>query len=261
MLHKTDMEVNSMGSSGWDVDGWKEVCRRLDLEVSPVGVKYSTKAADGVPRLEGTMRLCEMLKYAQEGHAFCAASENHLCGAAAYALGKDLPPVYTSGEYGAGLEVYDSPRSASRLYDHIPRLEARRGIEYVTLSPLEQIAYSPDLLIVAAREEQTEILLRAMSYSTGKMWTSRSTGVIGCAWLFVYPYLTGELNFTPVLSLGMRALKVFAPGRHLISIPFDVLPGMLESLRKMPLTLPSLESGGEEFRRKLLARLGLDPTH
>ena len=59
----------------------------------------------------------------------------------------------------------------------------------------------------------------------------------------------------------MRALRVFPPGRHLISIPFDVLPGMLQSLRKMPLTLPALKPGGDEFRKKLLERLGLDPTH
>ena len=77
----------------------------------------------------------------------------------------------------------------------------------------------------------------------------------------VYPYLSGELNFTPVLSLGMRALKVFPSGRHLISIPFDLLPGMLEAFRKMPLVLPALRPGGDEFRKKLLDRLGLDPTH
>jgi uncharacterized protein (DUF169 family) len=247
--------------TGFDRDGWKEVCGKLDLEKAPVGVKYSVEAPPGIQQLDGTKRLCEMLRHAQEGNAFYAAPENHLCGAALYALGKDLPPVYTSGEYGAGLECYDSPRTASRLYDHIPRLQARRNIDYVTFSPLEKLTYDPDLLIVSTREEQSEILLRAMSYSTGKMWTSKSTGVIGCAWLFVYPYLTGELNYTPILSLGMRALNVFPPGRHLISIPFDILPGMLESLRKMPLTLPALQPGGDQFRKRLLERLGLDPTH
>ena len=250
-----------MAPSDWDMDGWKEVLRRIEIEMPAVGVKFSTKPLEGIARLEGSMRLCEMLKAAQRGRAFCAGPENHLCGAAAYALGRDLPPVYTSGEYGAGLEIFDSPRAASRLYDHIPRLEARRGIEWVTLAPLEKVTYDPDLLIVLTREEQTETLLRAMSYSTGKMWTSKSTGVIGCSWLFVYPYLTGEVNFTPVLSLGMRALKVFSPGRHLMSIPFDVLPGMLASLRRMPPVLPSLQPGGDEFRKRLLERLGLDPTH
>jgi uncharacterized protein (DUF169 family) len=202
-----------------------------------------------------------MLRHAQEGNAFYAAPENHLCGAALYVLGKDLPSVYTSGTYGAGLEVFDSPRTASRLYDHIPRLQARRNIEYVSLAPLDKALTNPDLLIIAAREEQSEILLRAMSYSTGKMWTSKSTGVIGCAWLFVYPYLSGEMNYTPILSMGMRALKVFPPGRHLISIPFDVLPGITDSLKRMPIVLTALGPGGDEFRRKLLTRLGLDPTH
>lgn len=247
--------------SSFDQDGWKDVAGKLKLEELPVGVKYSTSPPEDIPRLEGSMRLCEMLRHAQQGNAFYAAPENHLCGAALYSLGKDLPAVYTSGVYGAGLEVFDSPRAGSRLYDHIPRLEARRNIEYVTLAPIGKVSFDPDLLIVSTREEQSEVLLRAMSYSTGKMWTSKSTGVIGCSWLFVYPYLTGEFNFTPILSMGMRALKVIPPGRHLLAIPFDVLPTITESLKKMPLTLTALGPGGDEFRRKLLTRLGLDPAH
>jgi uncharacterized protein (DUF169 family) len=249
------------GSFSRDREDWMDVSGKLDLETLPVGIKYCTAIPEDVARLEGTMPLCEMLAHAQRGHAFYAAPENHLCGAALYTLGKDLLPVYTSGEYGTGLEVFDSPRSASRLYDHIPRMEARRNINFVIFAPLDKLSYDPDLLIFLVREEQSEVLLRAMSYSTGKMWTSKSTGVIGCAWLFVYPYLTGELNYTPILSLGMRGRRVFPSGRHLISIPFDVLPNMLESLQKMPLTLSVLGPGGDEFRRKLLVRMGLDPTH
>jgi len=248
-------------SSPYDRDTWMEMSKKLKLEVMPVGVKYSTGVPEGIPRLEGVMPLCEMLQYAQKGNAFYADSENHLCGAALYTLGKELPPVYTSGEYGTGLEVFDSPRAGSRLYDHIPRMEARRNINFVVLSPLDKLSYDPDLLIFLVSEEQSEILLRAMSYSTGKMWTSRSTGVIGCSWLFVYPYLTGEMNYTPIPSLGMRARNVFPSGKHLISIPFDVLQNILSSLQKMPLTLSVLRPGGDEFRRKLLIRMGLDPTH
>ena len=41
----------------------------------------------------------------------------------------------------------------------------------------------------------------------------RSPGVIGCAWLFVYPYLTGRVELIPpILSMGMRALNVFTCG-------------------------------------------------
>jgi uncharacterized protein (DUF169 family) len=245
----------------WDRAGWMEAFEKVGLEMPAVCVKFSTTPVEDVPKLDGTMRLCEMVKAAQEGRAFYVGSENHLCGAALYSLCKDLPPVYTSGVYGTALGVYDGPRAGSRLYDHIPRLEVRRGIEFLALAPLEQTTFEPDLLIAMTREEQSEIILRAMSYSTGKMWTSKSTGVIGCSWLFAYPYLSGELNFTPVLSLGMRALNVFPPGRHLISIPFDMLPGMLDALKNMPIVLPSLQPGGDEVRKKMLERLGLDPTH
>ena len=250
-----------MTTMGFDQQGWLAVSSEIGFEVPPVGVRYSVDPPEDVPRLDGTMRLCEMLRHAQQGNAFYVAPENHICGAALYALGKDLPLVYTSGVYGTGLEVFDNPRAGSRLYDHIPRLEGRRGIEYVTLAPVGKLTGDPDLLIIAAREEQSEVVLRAMSYSTGKMWTSKSTGVIGCSWLFVYPYLTGEVNYTPILSMGMRALKVFQPGVHLLSIPFDMCGVLLDSLKRMPITLTALGPDGDEFRVKLLTRLGLDPTH
>jgi uncharacterized protein (DUF169 family) len=251
----------AMTTTVFDQQAWLEVAGDIGLQTPPVGVKYSVEPPADVPRLEGTMRLCEMLRHAQEGNVFYAGAENHICGAALYSLGKDLPLVYTSGVYGTGLEVFDSPRSGSRLYDHIPRLEERRGIEYVTLAPLGKFTGEPDLLILATHEEQSEIVLRAMSYSTGKMWTSKSTGVIGCAWLFVYPYLSGEVNYTPILSMGMRALKVFSSGTHLMSIPFDMCGVVLDSLKRMPITPTALGPDKEEFRVKLLTRFGLDPTH
>jgi uncharacterized protein (DUF169 family) len=250
-----------MTSSDWDVQGWIEVFKRLEMEEPPVGVSFLTHPPDGIAKLGDQMRLCQMLKHAQTGNVFYADPENHTCGAGLYILGKDLPSVYTSGEYGAGLQVFDSLRAASRLYDQIPRLNIGRNINYILFSPLEKLTFSPDLLIVLAQAEQTEILLRALSYSTGKMWVSKSTGVIGCAWAFVYPYLTGDLNYMAILSLGMRALKLFPPGRQLISIPSELLPMMLDNLRRMPLVLPALQPGGDEFRRNLLIQFGLDPTH
>jgi uncharacterized protein (DUF169 family) len=250
-----------MMSAGFDKEGWLKASSAVGLELPPVGVKYWTSPPEGIPRLDATMRLCEMLRHAQNGNAFYAAAEDHLCGAALYALGKDLPPVYTSGVYGTGLEVFDSPRAGSRLYDHVPRLQGRRGIEYVSLAPVDKLGGDPDLLILATRETQSEVVLRAMSYSTGNMWTSKSTGVIGCSWLFVYPYLTGELNYTPILSMGMRALKVVPEGMHLISIPFDMCAVVLDSLKRMPIRLTALGPNGDEFRKNLLTRLGLDPTH
>jgi uncharacterized protein (DUF169 family) len=250
-----------MTPSRWDKNGWIDVSGKLQLEQQPVAVKYSTSVPEGISQLDGSMRLCEMIRHAHQGNVFYAAPENHFCGAALYTFGVDLPPVYTSGVYGTGLEVFDDPRAGSRLYDHIPRMQARRNINYICFAPLDKADFDPDLLLFATTEDQSEVILRAMSYSTGDMWMSKSTGVIGCAWLFVYPYLSGEVNFTPILSMGMRANNIVPKNRHLISIPFDAMPGLLDSLKRMPVTLTALGPDGDEFRRALLTRMGLDPNH
>ena len=177
-------------------------------------------------------------------------------------MGKNLPYVYTTGEYVAGLQLFNSARAGRRIYDNIPRLDADRDISYVAFSPLDKLTFVPDLLVVLTQVEQTEILLRALSYSTGKMWMSKSTSVIGCAWTYMYPYITGELNYVVTgLSMGMRAMKLFPPGWQLISIPNDLFPMMLDNLLKMPLILPVFQPGGDEFRKNLLIKLGLDPGH
>jgi uncharacterized protein (DUF169 family) len=123
---------------------------------------------------------------------------------------------------------------------------------------LDKLIFDPDVLVVLAKTSQTEVLLRAMSYRTGKMWSSKSTAIIGCAWLFIYPYITGELNYTVTgLSHGMKRRKLFPEGMQLVAIPFDLLPSMLQNLKDMPWVLPSMEPDGAEFFKRVATELGL----
>jgi hypothetical protein len=100
---------------------------------------------------------------------------------------------------------------------------------------------------------QAEILLRSLSYTTGRMLTTKSTPVIMCAWLFVYPYVSGEMNFTVTgLGSGMKARKVLPEGLMLISVPYDLLPMMIENLQDMQWILPLhtiAEDDKEYFKR------------
>jgi uncharacterized protein (DUF169 family) len=237
------------------------ILEKFDFDVLPVGVKFIAKRPDRVERLNEHMALCEMLKRAQEGDAFFVDKENHTCEAGLYVLGQaDAPEPYTSGEFGAGLKIFEEARSASRLYQYIPRI-GKGVVNYVAFSPLDKILFDPDVLIILANTSQTEILLRAMSYRTGKMWSSKCSAAIGCAWIYVYPYVTGELNYTVTgLGHGMRRRKLFPEGHQLVSIPFDLLPSMLQALRDMPWVLPAYEPGGPEFVRGLLAKLGITPA-
>ena len=99
------------------------VLDRFNFDVPPVGVKFLARRPDRIERLEEKMAFCEMLKKAQEGKAFFADAETHACEAGLYVLGQaEAPGPYISGEFGAGLKIFEEPRSASRLYHYIPRI-------------------------------------------------------------------------------------------------------------------------------------------
>jgi uncharacterized protein (DUF169 family) len=233
---------------------------KFDFDVRPVGVKFSAERPDTVERLNENMAFCEMLKRAQQGKAFFVDEKNHTCEAGLYVLGQaDAPEPFISGRFGAGLQIFEEPRSASRLYLYIPKI-GRDVVRYVAFSPLDTLPFEPDLLIILAKANQTEVLLRAMSYRTGKMWVSKFSAAIGCAWTYIYPYLTGELNYSVTgLGHGMKRRNLFPEGRQIISIPFDLLPSLLQTLRDMPWVLPAYKPDGMEFVRRLLIDLGITP--
>ncbi len=234
---------------------------KFAFDVPPVGVKFLTRRPANMERLNEKMALCEMLKKAQQGNAFFVDAGNHVCEAGLYVLGQaDSPEPFISGEFGAGLRIFEEPRSASRLYLHIPKL-GRGVVHFVSFSPLDKLSYDPDLLILLANADQTEILLRAMSYRTGEVWESKFTPAIGCAWTYIYPYLSGKLNYNLTgLGHGMKRRKLFPEGRQIISIPFDLLPSILKTLHEMPWVLPAYKPDGMEFVGRLLSELGISPS-
>ncbi|MFP4641478.1 MAG: DUF169 domain-containing protein [Dehalococcoidia bacterium] len=234
------------------------ILNKFNFDVQPVGVKFLVRKPDMVERLGENLALCEMLKKAQEGNAFYVDPENHACEAGLYVLGQaDAPGPFISGEFGAGLQIFEAPRSASRLYLYIPKI-AKEVVNYVAFSPLDKLPFEPDIMIFLATAPQTEIMLRAMSYKTGQMWQSKFSSAIGCAWLYIYPYLHGELNFiTTGLGHGIKRRGLFPEGLQLISIPFDLLHSMLETLQEMPWVPPAYKPNGREFVKQVLTDLGV----
>ena len=95
------------------------------------------------------------------------------------------------------------------------------------------------MLVVSGTVRQAEIILRSMSYTTGDMYESKGTPVLGCAWTLVYPYLSGKINFSVSgLTFGHIAGKVGREGDVVVSIPFNCFPTMLENLKDMKWVLP-----------------------
>jgi uncharacterized protein (DUF169 family) len=229
------------------------------FDIKPVGVKYLVKPPEGVGRLDKKMALCEMLKRAQEGELFFADAKNHTCEAGPYVLGQsEIEPQLVSGEFGAGLGAFRDNRAAARVYHYIPKL-ARNTVNHVVFSPLDKLSFDPDLLIFLVPTTHAWILLRAMSYETGKMWSSRNSLVIGCSWLFAYPYMSGEINFlTSGLGFGMKRRKIFQEGWQFIAVPFDQLSSLLSTLRIMPWVPEPFKPDGQEYVKQLRQKLGLE---
>ena len=229
------------------------------FDIQPVGVKLLTRRPEEIIRLDGRFTLCEMLKKAQEGGVFYADTENHTCEAGPYVLGqREIEEQYVSGEFGAAMGVFKDARAAARLYHYIPRI-AGGVANYTLFSPLDKLSFDPDVMLFLANTDQTHTLLRASSYETGSMWSSRYSAAIGCAWLLVYPYLSGEINFIATgLGFGMKRRKLFPEGLQFVSVPFDRLTPLLRTLREMPWVPEPFKPNGLEYVRQLRLKLNLE---
>ena len=219
---------------------------RIGLEAPPVGVKFCFFKPDDVPPLEkdAELSLCEILRMAQaENRSFYFSRENNETCVGNILLGMNsFEGFEESGQIGPLLGVFDEARCNQHFYQYVPKLN--KGIvNYVLFSPVNLLTFEPDVLVVSANPEQAEIVMRAMTYSTGEIYKSTCTPVMGCAWLLIHPYKTAEVNFiVPALVHGMHGRRLYPPDTLLIGIPYRWIPTILTNLTRMPLHLEGHES-------------------
>jgi uncharacterized protein (DUF169 family) len=239
-----------MGSIQQDLS----IFKKFNFDSPPVGVKFLPNKPEGLERLDKILDFCEMLPEAQAGNAFYVTRENFTCIGPLILGMIEHEPIFESGQVGPPLEVIKDVRANQRIYHVIPKLY-KGAVNYVAFAPLDKLSFEPDVLIVTANVSQAEILLRALSYSSGRMWSARGTPIIGCAWLYIYPYLSGELNFTVTgFGFGMKSRRLFPEGLILMSIPYDLLPGMVNNLRDMK-WIPRSYTLGRDGHKKRVKRI------
>lgn len=216
------------------VEELKNIVGKFGFEVPPVAVKFCNDKPEPLDPLEGKLDFCEMLKKAQEGEGFFATKENFTCIGPLLLGMVEAEPVFEQGRVGPRLGAFRDERANRRIYQYLPRLPIN-SVTYVAFCTLERVSFDPDLLVILADVQQAEVILRAHSYYTGEMWHAKGTPVASCAWIFIYPYMTGEMNFTITgIGFGMKARRLFPEGKILISIPWDKIPQLVASLREMP---------------------------
>ncbi len=219
---------------------------KLRIELPPVGVKFSFFRPEGIPALEMEARLslCEMLKTAQcENRSFYFSKAHTETCVGKILLGMDeMAPFAESGQIGPRLGVFEEARCNQHFYQFVPKLD-KGNTNFVLFAPVEKLTYEPDVLVISAYPEQAEVVMRAMTFSTGEIYKSLCTPVMGCAWLLIYPYRKAEVNFiVPALVHGLHGRQLYPADTLLIGIPYRWIPTILTNLERMPLQLEGHKS-------------------
>lgn len=222
------------------------ILNEIGFDLPPIGVKFSFFRPECISPLEKDARLslCEMLKTAQaENRSFYFSKEHNETCIGKVLLGmEDFVPFAESGQIGERLGVFEDARCNKNLYQFVPRHD-KDTVNYVLFSPVEQLTYEPDVLVISATPGQAEIVMRAMTYSTGEMYKSVCTPVMGCAWLLIHTYKTGEVNYiVPAIVHGLHGRQLYPSDTLLIGIPYRWIPTILSNLKRMPLHLEGHKS-------------------
>jgi uncharacterized protein (DUF169 family) len=235
----------------------------FDFKYAPVGFKFFNVEADldglGLEPLDGKMAWCQMLREAQAGKAFYAVAGNHRCEPGLFLPGyRPIDPLAAGGRIGAAYDIYPDERANRRIYNHLSVLA--EGSVYATgFAPLAKLTFEPDLLILACDTmDQGERVLRATQWDTGDKISVQMTYVIGCNWIFTYPYVSGSINtvWTGICH-GMTGYELYPPGLPIVSLPWDHVDRVLRNIREMPRKLPAHTDEREESHRRGEQRLGI----
>ena len=228
------------------------IFKKFNFQNSPVGVKFLYIKPKSIEKLDKVMPICEMIKEAQQRETpFYITQENENCAgkSALGMLDEPAPSFAGSGEIGVKFGIFEDARANRKIYQQQPKMA--NGIKYVVFSPLDKLTFEPDLLFLMATISQAEIVMRSMSYSTGEIYSSNMSSVGACSWLFVYPFISGKVNYVVTgMGFGMKSRQVFPEGWMLIAIPYNWLPIITQNLKEMEWVLPAFTDGREKFMER-----------
>jgi uncharacterized protein (DUF169 family) len=207
-----------------DVEGYKELSQKikdkLGLEKSPVAIKLVLKEEDipeGVPKIDETIRHCEMVQKAAQGATFYATVDEQKCKGGASAIGlMEAPEKVKTGEMYYSLKRFSSLGSAKRTMDAIPKIDPiMKAIAY---APLETTPFDPDVVIIIANPKQAMQMSQAMVYTLGGRVEADFAGIQSlCGDAVAGPYTRKRPNIT----LGCSGSRGYADIK-----PDEVIVGM-----------------------------------
>jgi uncharacterized protein (DUF169 family) len=165
---------------------------------------------------------------ATEGTSLKLGLEDISCDTSPRTLGLEagfLDEEFVASYVAAGL--YENVERAREILEDVSTLDSVCG---VAVAPLEAFAdLSPDVVIVPASPYSAMRLTQAASY-TGNPVRNRIIGMHGmCSECTAAPLATGQVC-TSLMCSGARYLADWSDDLVSVGIPFELLPGMVETL-------------------------------
>ncbi len=227
------------------------ILEKFNFTRKPVGIKFLPYQPEGIQRIQKNLNFCQMFKEAQTSLPFYVQKEDFHCVEPLVLGMEELDPVLMSGLVGEMDDLFEELRANQKIYQVVPRM-LKGSVKSVVFASVDQLSFDPDVLIITTdNTDQARTLMRASVYSTGEAWSSKGTPVLACSWLYIYPYLTGEVNYMVTgMSMGMQTLKVLPQGLMVISIPWQKLPMIMTNLKKMNWHPLSERVTGEEHKQR-----------
>jgi len=200
----------------------------LKLGYSPIGISLGKNPPSSLPKLGGKMEFCKMWKAAFKGESFYTMPNNHNCLTGQYYLGLREWKESVCRFLVDKVHAFGSQEIVNRYLEKVPILMSNES-KVICISPLENITFIPDIVLVRCNPEQAMLLLWPYSYNTGDT-VNGETGTAMCTSLVIKPYLNKKPSFS-IGDPGGRYIVGLSGHEIVASIPLQHFNNMIETLQ------------------------------
>ena len=206
----------------------------LKLRYEPVAIRLVREDEEfpqGLEVPEAQMSHCQSVFKAKDGACLKMPLECHNCMVGASALGLiETSEKIASGEFHAGLGMHDSAQAASKM------IADRKIVPFkakgTAVCPLSKADFVPDIVAIDDIPERVYWIVPLMTAEKGgRAHFSTSPFQCACEDVTSMPICTGEPNVS-LGCFGCRKKTDMKPDEIACGIPYDLIPGYVEHLKK-----------------------------
>lgn len=210
--------------------------RLLTLRWSPVAVKL-LKPGEEIPANVSEpsipLRHCQAITAARRGNSIYMPPAKHACPDGSAIMGLvPMSPKLRSGELYLLFKKLPNIEIAQKMIASRPEFEAG-AYRASVVAPLEDAQFEPDVVIFTIYPEQIMWLCCSQSYGSGERQIFHTSGYNStCADLTVQVMKSQKMNIS-FGCYGARAISDISDFEAYLSVPFNQLPALVESLEKL----------------------------